>query len=109
MMQRVCLVLFALMMLGSAGVYVFNYPYAHEAFTRLGYPTYLIYPLALAKVLGVTAMVTGYLRDLARAGFLYHLTLALSAHIAAGDGQWAGAVIGLLLLAGTVSWTTVKA
>ena len=46
---------------------------------------------------------SGNVKNLAYAGFFYHLLLALSAHIAAGDGpgMMVGAAAGLVLLAGS--------
>ena len=64
-------------------------------------------PLEIAKLLGVAAVLSNvslFLKNLAYAGFFYHLLLALSAHVAAGDGpeMMIGAVSGLNLLAGSV-------
>ncbi len=90
------------MMLGSAGLYFFNHAEVTEIFTRLGYPTYIIYPLAVAKILGLAAIWTGYSRILtewAYAGFFFDLVLALSAHFAIADGEWPTAAAALVLLA----------
>ena len=91
----------AAMMLFAA----FNYFFKHEliagVFHGLGYPRYIIYPLAVAKLLGVAALLAGYsktLKEWAYAGFFFNLILATSAHLNAGDGQWAPAVICLILL-----------
>jgi len=76
-------------MLMSAGMYLFKYDMVHEAFTHLGYPVYIIYPLAVAKFLGLAAVLSNmsrFLKQLAYAGFFYNLLLAVSAHISAGDG-----------------------
>lgn len=51
----------------------------------LGFPGYTVYPLAVAKLLGVAVVLWGRSRTLtgfAFAGFLYDLVLALSGHIA---------------------------
>ena len=71
--------------------------------------TRLIYPLSAAKLLGVAAVVIGvspFLENLASAGFFYHLSLALSAHNAVGDGpdMMVGATAGTVLLAGSFQW-----
>jgi len=58
-------------------------------FEHLGYPTYLIYPLAIAKVLGVIAVISNlsaFLKHLAYAGFFFDVVLATLAHWMAGDG-----------------------
>lgn len=98
--------LLAVVMVGSAGRALFDYAWARDSFARLGYPTYIIYPLEIAKLLGVAAVVSNvspFLRDLAYAGFFYHLLLAVSAHAAAGDGPelMVASVSGLALLAGS--------
>jgi len=41
--------LFTILMLFSAGMYIFNHGEIIKAFEVLGYPTYIIYPLATAK------------------------------------------------------------
>ena len=98
--------LLAVLMVGSAGRALLDYPWARDSFVHLGFPTYIIYPLEIAKLLGVAAVVSNaspFLKNLAYAGFFYHLLLALSAHIAAGDGpgMMVGAASGLVLLTGT--------
>lgn len=61
-------------------------------FKSLGYPTYLIYPLAIAKCLGVIAIISKksrLLKEWAYAGFFFDVILAASAHFYANDGgQW---------------------
>ena len=95
--------LLAVLMVGSAGTALFDYRWAQESFVHLGYPTYIIYPLEIAKLLGVTAIVSNrspFLKNLAYAGFFYHLLLALSAHVAsgrrAGDDDRVGVGVGVL-------------
>ena len=105
--------LLTLMMLGSAGMYIFNNAEVAKIFTLLGYPTYIIYPLAVAKILGLIAIWSNYsktLKEWAYAGFFYDFILALSAHINAQDGDWIGAAIALVLLAGSyVFWKRLEA
>ena len=95
-----------LMMLFAAFNYVFKHEAIVEVFRRLGYPVYIIYPLAAAKVLGVLAIFTKkskHLKEWAYAGFFFNFVLALSAHINAGDPflQVLPAIICLVLLAGS--------
>jgi hypothetical protein len=104
--------LLAVLMVGSASQQVLDHAWAVESFARLGFPAWLIYPLSAAKLLGVAAVITGvspFLKSLAYAGFFYHLSLALSAHIAVGDGpdMMVGAVAGLVLLAGSFHFNWV--
>ncbi|MEM6845694.1 MAG: DoxX family protein [Bacteroidota bacterium] len=100
----VTLSLFSLLMTFSASNYFFNYSAVEEDFQSLGFPTYLIYPLAIAKILGLIAIWTkqsAVLKEWAYAGFFFNVVLAASAHINVGDGQAAGAFIALTLLAVT--------
>lgn len=94
--------LFSLIMLGAATMYFFNYPEVAETMQRLGFPSFIVYPLATAKILGITAIVTKKSRTLkewAYAGFFYDLALAISAHVNAGDGEYPIAVGTIILLA----------
>ncbi len=93
--------LLSLMMLGSAGNYFFNYPAVQEVFSGLGFPTWIIYPLAVLKICGVFMLWfrrPNFLREWAYAGFLFNALLALGAHLSIGDNQWAGAAAALVLL-----------
>lgn len=94
--------LLSLMMLGGAGMYVFNHTEVAKVFDSLGYPTYIIYPLAAAKVLGIIAIWSNLnksLKEWAYAGFFYDLVLAVAAHVSIRDGEYAPAIVGLALLA----------
>ncbi|WKN42055.1 DoxX family protein [Tunicatimonas pelagia] len=106
----VTLSLFTLLMIFSAFNYFFNYEDVKGAFQSLEFPTYVIYPLAIAKLLGLVAIWTKQsivLKEWAYAGFFFNIALAASAHINAGDGQAAGAFVALALLA-TVYFTEKK-
>lgn len=93
------------LMLMSAGMYFLQYDMVSDTFTRLGFPTYIIYPLAIAKILGLVAIWTKksqMLKEWAYAGFFFDFLLAASAHINAGDGEFLPAVVAMFLL--TVSY-----
>jgi DoxX-like family len=93
--------LLALLMLFASANYVFKHELIVEVFTRLGYPTYLIYPLAIAKLLGVAAILikkSRTLKEWAYAGFFFDFLLALAAHLRVGDGQFVPALGCLILL-----------
>lgn len=93
--------LFSLMALMAVVLYVVKHDMVAEMFTKLGYPTYLIYPLGLAKFLGVIAIVTRkseMLKEWAYAGFVMVLLLAASAHYQVGDGEFAPPLVEMLLL-----------
>ena len=97
----VALGLFTALMLFSAFNYFANHAAISEAFTSLGFPVFLIYPLAIAKLLGLVAIWTKYslvLKEWAYAGFVFNTLLAAAAHLNAGDGQAAGAFVALALI-----------
>lgn len=93
--------LLSALMLMSAGMYFFNHAEIIKAFTALGYPTYIIYPLAIAKLLGLVAIWTNQskkLKEWAYAGFFFDFLLAFSAHLMVNDGQHIPALTALVLL-----------
>ena len=97
------------LMLISAGMYFFNYEEVKTTFTALGYPAYIIYPLAILKILGLVAIWTKKskaLKEWAYAGFLFDFVLAAAAHIAISDGQAGGAFVAIILL--ITSYATEK-
>lgn len=86
-------------------MYIFNYPRAHAFFMNLGFPTWLIYPLAILKISGVVAILSRrslFLKELAYAGFLYDAVLALAAHLIVKDGEAMPAVVSLIVI--MTSW-----
>ncbi len=88
-------------MLLSAGMYFLNYPMVAEMFESLSYPTYIIYPLAIAKILGLVAIWSNkskMLKEWAYAGFVFELLLAISAHINAEDGGFLGPMVALVFV-----------
>jgi hypothetical protein len=93
--------LVAAMYIAGSAFYLSDIAAAKQAYMSLGYPGYLVPLLVVLKFLGGLAILLRFsvaLSDLAYAGIFYHLLLAASAHINAGDGQYVPAVIGLLLL-----------
>ena len=93
--------LISLLYLASATIYLTQGDMVRQALGGLGYPAYLMPVLIVVKILGVAAIlsrVSVALSDLAYAGMFYHLLLAFSAHLNAGDGGFAPALIGLCLL-----------
>lgn len=98
----------------SANMYLTNPDMVKGFFTALDYPSYLVYPLAFAKILGIIAVLSskGFLllrylkvpdgmvasfasfsrkiqviKEWAYAGFFFDAVLATAAHMAAGDGS----------------------
>ena len=93
--------LLSLMMLMSAGMYFFNHSMVSQTFSNLGYPTYIIYPLAIAKLLGIIAILSKKsptLKEWAYAGFFFDFVLAVAAHISINDGEHLPAMVAILLL-----------
>ncbi len=93
--------LLSLMMLMSAGMYLFNTAEVSKVFVQLGYNTRIVVPLAFIKILGVTAILTSkskMLKEWAYFGFFVDFLLALEGHLSVGDGEHGGALIALFLL-----------
>ncbi|MDF4202224.1 DoxX family protein [Maribacter sp. SA7] len=93
--------LFTLVMLFSAGMYFFNHEFIKSAFTSLGYPTYLIYPYATAKLLGLFAIWNPnfkIIKEWAYSAFFFAITLAFFAHIMVNDGGQMTAIIAMVAL-----------
>ena len=98
-------------MLLSAGMYFFNHEMVVEMIESLSYPTYIIYPLAIAKILGLVAIWTNKsktLKEWAYAGFVFDFLLAISAHINSGDGEYVGALVALVLVALSYSFYRIE-
>lgn len=93
--------LLTVLMLMSAGMYFFNNEMVTETFTKLGFPTYIIYPLATAKLLGLVAIWTKKSKTLtewAYAGFFFNFLLATAAHVGINDGEYQAAVVAIVLV-----------
>ncbi len=87
--------------LAAAAFYLTNRATVEAGLLAFGYPAYLVPLLAVAKIaapLAILARLSVRLGDLAYAGMFYHLLLALSAHLNAGDGGYLPALIALALL-----------
>ena len=94
--------LLSVLMVMSAGMYIFDNATVTETFGKLGYPGYIVYPLAIVKLLGVATLwlrPSKLLLGLAYAGFFYDFVLAFFAHVMAGDGAFAPAFVAILLVA----------
>ncbi|WP_197076627.1 DoxX family protein [Hymenobacter terrenus] len=94
--------LFSAIFVFSALLTIIDVQGSYAEFQRLSFPTWLTYPTGIAKLLGVLAILKSKsrsLKDLAFAGFLYDLLLALGAHIAVWDILVLGPVISLVVWA----------
>ena len=93
--------LLSLMMIMSTGMYFFNTAEIQKVFESLGYPTYIVIPLGIAKIAGLITIWfinNKSLKEWAYAGFCIDFVLAFFAHVAIDDGQFGGALIALVLL-----------
>ena len=93
--------LFSVLILIGVSQYFFNYEMAAEMFTNIKFPTYLIYGMGVAKLLGVLAIwfsKSDLVKEWAYAGFVFNMILAISAHVNVGDGEFLGSLIALILV-----------
>ncbi len=82
-------VVFCDIFLSSATLHFTKFEIVKEFFQSLGYPIYLIYLIAIAKVLGVIVILSKrskLLSEWAYAGFFFDVVLAAAAHFHANDG-----------------------
>lgn len=82
---------------------ILRIPQAVDVFTHLGYPTYLIPFLGVAKILAVIAILAPavrWLKEWAYAGLVFDLIGAFYSHLSVGDplSAWMFPVIGLCLV-----------
>jgi hypothetical protein len=102
--------LLCLIYLGGAVTYLTQRPMVEQGIAQFGFPPYLIPLLIVAKVAAPLAILTRFsvwFSDLAYAGILFHLLLAVSAHVNAGDNGFVPALVALVLM--TVSFLTQNA
>ena len=90
-----------IIMLYSIQMYFLNYEAVQGYFEALNYPKYLVYPLAIAKILGLVAIwgnFSKWLKEWAYAGFFFDITLAFTAHMAANDGGHIVPIVAMVAL-----------
>lgn len=93
--------LLSAMMLMSVGMYISKTEEIQSVFLKLGYPEFIVIPLAIAKVIGLIAILTRRSKTLlewAYAGFFFDFVLAASAHLNIQDGEHMPAMFALVLL-----------
>jgi len=93
--------LLSFMMLGSAGMYFFNYPAVKLEFTGLGFPTYIVYYIACAKILAVLVILNNRMKKLvewAYAGLFFEFILATLAHVYHRDAEHIVPIVAILFL-----------
>lgn len=72
-----------------------------DQYNSLGFPSSLVYPLGIAKLLAVVAILTKkvkLLKTLAYYGLALDFVMAIGSHVMAGDGLWMYAFVALILL-----------
>ena len=94
--------LVALVYLGAAGFYISSHDMVAGMYREvLGYPTYIIWPLAILKIIGAVVILwrpSAMLADWAYAAMFWHLVLAFGAHVGAGDPGWPPAIVAWIAL-----------
>jgi len=92
-----------LALVGASGIgYLFNFDAVAPVFEKLQYPTFVIVPLGITKLLAIVAILTKksqWLKEWAYAGLFFDFALAFQAHTVANDHDWLGAVVATVLLA----------
>lgn len=101
--------LVCLLFLASAFIYIFSHDEVSETFERnLKFPGWLVYPMAIAKLLAVVMLLTKFNRTLtewAYAGLVFNLLLAIGVHISTQEAQIIAPIVALILTLGSyVSW-----
>jgi hypothetical protein len=88
---------------------IFNSEIFMKRFASMGHPTYIIYPLTTAKILGLIAIWSNKsktLKEWAYAGFFFVFILAMLAEIHAIDGEYVSSSTALVML--LISYTVWK-
>ena len=102
--------LVALVYLGAATFYISSHDMVAGMYREvLSYPTYIIWPLAILKIVGAVVILwrpSAMLADWAYAAMFWHLVLAFGAHVGAGDPGWPPARATWVLL--IASWMTAN-
>lgn len=85
----------------SAQMYFRNTAMVESYFEALQYPSYIVIPLAIAKVLGIAMVLwrgIPWLTEWAYAGLFFDAVLAFVAHIHADDGGYLFSLLVLIFL-----------
>ncbi|MBU2995789.1 DoxX family protein [Cellulophaga baltica] len=88
-------------MIFSIQMYFINTESIKATFIGLGYPSYLVYPLAVAKTLGLIAILLNFsktLKEWAYAGFFFDIVLAFIAHLMIEDGGYLFSLVAFVAL-----------
>jgi len=99
--------LLAFGMLAGGVEQVFQISFAHEGFTPLRYPTYLLYIINIAKIAGlIVLLIPGLplLKEWTYAGFFFLLTDAVVFHFVSGHDSFYYLAPALLACLTVASW-----
>lgn len=106
---RIATGLLTVIVLMYVGNSIFNYEMFSQRFAGLGYPTYIIYTITIAKILGLIAIWSNKsktLKEWAYAGFFFNFILAISAEMHADDGEFVSSLLATFAL--LTSYSTWK-
>jgi hypothetical protein len=98
---RITTGLLTIIVLMYVGNSIFNHEMFSHRFAGLGYPTYIIYPLTIAKVLGLIAIWSNKsktLKEWAYAGLFFNFVLAMLAEMHADDGEFVSSLLATFAL-----------
>ena len=104
--------LVSLLIGASALTYLLNHDEVSETFElKLHFPSWLIYPMALAKLSAIFMFLSKFnktLTEWAYAGLTFNLLLAIGAHVSIGDPQFLAPLIAVVLTIGSYLTWKVK-
>ncbi len=98
---RIALILFSIAILYAVANSFINYDAIVLKFQQLGYPSYLIFVIGIAQLLGLAIILLNkgkWLLEWAYAGFFLNFLFGVIAHLLAKDGNGAPAVVCLVLV-----------
>jgi hypothetical protein len=98
---RASTIIFTVITLMYAANSLFNHELFSKRFAAMGHPAYLIYPLTIAKLLGLIAVWSNRsttLKEWAYAGFFFVFVLAMLAELHASNGEYISSLIALIAL-----------
>jgi DoxX-like family len=99
-------------MLFSACLYFLKYDIIADYFPKMGYPAYLVYPLAIAKILGIVAILSNkfkLLKEWAYAGFFFDGILAFTVHMKSkDDGELLSIILIIAIIFSRYFWGKIE-
>ena len=103
--------LLSALLLMSAGMYFFQHDMMKELFESFGFPTYIIYPLAMAKICAVIVFWlpnATKIKEWAYSALFFELILAFFAHYMIGDDPMGAALAIVLLAVSYITYTKLQ-